>query len=439
MIALLIDTAKLDAILDQDSLRGAMIGSAILDSQGALIYGRNADIRMMPASNQKVLTCAFAMGTLGPDKRLKTRFWVSQGRLIVDAEGDPLLTAHQLSDAKKKLKFTKGEVYVRQSFSPGTPPAWEWDDLTYSYAPEIRALTVDQAQFDVYAANGRVEPVRQEFGIKIRRGRTSGGMRVSFDIKSSTVSVDGSLPGSRTKIGTFALPRPDRAAARILGGELQQWNGAPPKSAPNLTIQSKPIKELIKLCLEPSDNQIAEHLLLAAGGSSAGDAYSKAAENEAAFFEKEAGITKDSALPRDGSGLSRQNLVTPRALSRVLRWTTQQAWAEDFRAALAAPGEGTMASRLKDRNFAGKTGTIYAVSSLSGLLFADDPGRTMTASLMMNHASVSGSTLRGIQDRFFEALFGSGESLNGTNGEKAALEDNHAHAHARPFDGHWLY
>jgi D-alanyl-D-alanine carboxypeptidase/D-alanyl-D-alanine-endopeptidase (penicillin-binding protein 4) len=407
VIGLLIDTAALDAILDQDSLRGTLVGAVILDASGNDIYHRNADIRMMPASNQKILTCAYAMAELGPERTIKTRFWVSGGRLIVDAPGDPLITAQQLLDAKAKLKFKGKEVYVHQAFSCGYGPAWEWDDLAQTYAPEIHALTVDQGQFKLYASGGQVEKPRAAFGLTVQRGRTSGSVSVDFIPQRRLLTVNGTLPRSRTLLGEFSLPQPDRVAARLLGGELRAWNGAAPSSAPGYTITSRPIKRLIKDCLEPSDNQIAEHLFLMAAGASKplpANEYSEASERAAAFFTS-IGIAAGDVLPRDGSGLSRQNLVTPRALANVLYWTTKQAWAADYRTALASPGEGTMASRLKDRNFAGKTGTIYAVSSLSGLLWADDPTKLCVASLVMNHSSQPGSAMRVIQDRFFEACF----------------------------------
>ena len=117
-----------------------------------------------------------------------------------------------------------------------TPPEREWDDLARTYAPEVHALTVDQAQFKLYASKGKVEAPRAAWGLTVRRGRTYGSLSVDFVPQRKVVTVHGALPGSRTLLGEFALPEPHRAAARLLGGELRVWNGAAPKGAPGYTI-----------------------------------------------------------------------------------------------------------------------------------------------------------------------------------------------------------
>ena len=56
-----------------------------------------------------------------------------------------------------------------------------------------------------------------------------------------------------------------------------------------------------------------------------------------------AGAPRAPAL-RDGSGLSAANLVTPAAVVRVLAHAVRRPWGRRFVAALARPGEGTLAA-----------------------------------------------------------------------------------------------
>ena len=88
-------------------------------------------------------------------------------------------------------------------------------------------------------------------------------------------------------------------------------------------------------------------------------------------FRKDIGIEKDEAELSDGSGLSRDDLVTPQAVVKLLTWAARQPWAEDFRASLPSAGEdGTLENRMKGTAAVGrvqaKTGTVNHVEGLSG-------------------------------------------------------------------------
>ena len=88
-------------------------------------------------------------------------------------------------------------------------------------------------------------------------------------------------------------------------------------------------------------------------------------------FLNNAGISSDDYVFYDGSGLSRQNLVTPHAIVGLLRYATTQPWGKDFRDSLPAAGvDGSLADRCKDldpeAHVYAKTGSLGGVKSLSG-------------------------------------------------------------------------
>jgi D-alanyl-D-alanine carboxypeptidase/D-alanyl-D-alanine-endopeptidase (penicillin-binding protein 4) len=86
--------------------------------------------------------------------------------------------------------------------------------------------------------------------------------------------------------------------------------------------------------------------------------------------------------------MSTYNRVTPRMMTRFLRWTQTQPWGKDFREALPIGGvDGTLSRRfagtsLQGRIFA-KTGTLSAVNALSGFMVARS-GRVLVFSAIAN-------------------------------------------------------
>ena len=134
-----------------------------------------------------------------------------------------------------------------------------------------------------------------------------------------------------------------------------------------------PLAEDVRLTNKNSENLHAELLLLLAAHEKAGATSYEEADKFAADFFKTAGIADGDVVLRDGSGLSRQDLVTPRAVVQMLRYAATQPWGELYRSSLPVAGEdGTLSERMKDTPAAGrvfaKTGTIGTehVNSLSG-------------------------------------------------------------------------
>ncbi len=70
---------NLDAILDVPELKGAVYGAVVTRPGGEVLYERTADLHVMPASNQKLISCAFALATFGPEYRPQPRSWKIEG------------------------------------------------------------------------------------------------------------------------------------------------------------------------------------------------------------------------------------------------------------------------------------------------------------------------------------------------------------------------
>ena len=134
---------------------------------------------------------------------------------------------------------------------------------------------------------------------------------------------------------------------------------------------SVPLSDDVRLTNKNSENLHAELLLLLSAHEKAGASNYEDALKFASDFFRAAGIADGDVALSDGSGLSRKDLVTPRAVVQLLRYAAAQPWGELYRSTLPVAGEdGTLSDRMKNTPAAGrifaKTGTIGHGNALSG-------------------------------------------------------------------------
>lgn len=389
------------APLDDPLLSGSLVSACITDPGGKELYARNADMRVVPASNQKLLTCAYALAALGPDRRPQTRFWKDGGELIIDSPGDPLITYPTLKDAARRLGTTRETlVYLREAYAPGIPDSWEIDDLPNKYAARVTALTVDRGSFELWNESGKLTLRPSSYGVKIERRRAPAPF-LRYDPFERRVFYAGAYPEKIERLDTLAIPEPDVAAASIFG-VLRGGVDKLPFRRPNLIIEGRTTLETIGECLPPSDNNLAENLLLMAvakDGTLTAKPYEDARKGLETFLNGTVGVPAGSVHVYDGSGMSRHNLVTTRALTKLLQWQSGQPTAGVWKAALARPGKGTLASRLSGVSFEGKTGSLDMVAALSGYLVTKS-GREVQISVVLNHFTCSAADARKAIDSF---------------------------------------
>jgi len=173
-------------------------------------------------------------------------------------------------------------------------------------------------------------------------------------------------------------------------------------------LESPPLSELVAGILEPSQNWMTEQLIRTLGAERGEEgSWPEGIEVIRSFLTQQVGVDSLDIAPRDGSGLSAYNLVTPRALVRILQYMSNGTNAATYRAALAEPGEegSTLERRLMDlehRLFA-KTGTISNVNSLSGYLVRGD-GTEVIFSILSNGSGLPAPRVRAAIDDVVRAL-----------------------------------
>ena len=409
MLALLLlgsGPSDLDQILSNPKLDGAVVSAIVTDLAGKVVYEHNSALHVIPASNQKLLSNSFALWELGPDYRPKTSFWKFPTRIVIDSPGDPLMTYEQLKKARKDLGASRDlPVHVHEEYAPQIPDGWDHDDLPNKYAAPVCAFTFDRGSFAAWCRNGKAILLPEPFGVKTTYTRGSGKPEVHYDPFARKVTVTGSLPASDKELDTLALPRPDEAAASLIGCGFTSTTDVP-QTSPDLVVIGGSTIEIVKACLPPSDNNLAENLLLMGArkeGELGTNPYPLACRRMKSFLSNVVGISPTDVHAFDGSGLSRHDYVTTRAIAKLMSWALNQPTGPAWRAALAHSGSGTLVSRLKGITFDGKTGSLDMVSSLSGYLTTKS-GKQLVVSIILNEYSCSAADAHNVQDQFLSAL-----------------------------------
>jgi serine-type D-Ala-D-Ala carboxypeptidase/endopeptidase (penicillin-binding protein 4) len=183
---------------------------------------------------------------------------------------------------------------------------------------------------------------------------------------------------------------------------------AQPAGTPLYTHLSPPLVSVVSVMNKESDNYLAEYVLHALSAHVGGVGRRERGTDAVLNFMARGGIDKHAMVLEDGCGLSRQNLVSARALCRVLEMMAQSPSGEAFKSTLSVGGvDGTLAHRLGGKEFSGrllgKTGTISRVSSVAGYVTAAD-GEEFAVAILCNNFKVGFTAVRGAQDRLMEQL-----------------------------------
>lgn len=171
---------------------------------------------------------------------------------------------------------------------------------------------------------------------------------------------------------------------------------------------SVPVAEDIMLTNKVSQNLHAELLLRLLGKEVGREGSFEEGTRVVRQFLVNAGVGDNDFFFYDGSGMSMDDRVAPRAITRLLTYAAGQSWGAAWRETLPVAGvDGTLSGRFRNSPLQGKmeakTGTLNESSALSGYL-TTATGKTLAFSIMVNgHRPGSEAELKAI-DRIAEAI-----------------------------------
>ncbi len=315
----------------------------VADGSGRLLADVNGRQPRVPASNQKLISTAFALDRLGPDYRLTTQLWrLQDGTLRMVGQGDPDLALPQLQRFAR-LALASGTP-VRLELAEEAPQnwwpsGWHVGDRVYAYGAPITRLAITSNTIDDAVSN---PPSRLQTLLR-RSMDQSGGQQVQLAL----VSARQPLPGD----------------AVLLHEE------------PSTSMHG-----LLSLANTESHNFTAEVLLRQAAGT--WDL--PEANRRAVVWLSAQGLPMEGVRVADGSGLDRANRVTSRFLVALLLRMDHHPYSRDYISSMAITGRrGTLRNLYKgtslDGQFFAKTGTLTGVRSMSGVLQTADGPRYVSA------------------------------------------------------------
>jgi D-alanyl-D-alanine carboxypeptidase/D-alanyl-D-alanine-endopeptidase (penicillin-binding protein 4) len=359
---------------------GANVGIFAVDAgTGEVLTNHSGTASMIPASNMKIVTAVTALATLGPDRLLTTRVRAgAPGEVILEGGGDPLLTTRELRQLANRTAAT---------LPPGQPVTVRLDDSLFPSA-----------------------------------GRGPGWSTTYIPTVASTVQPlarlwDYDRDPAANAVRVFANRLQAKGFPVTIGTTIDAGEAPIIAESPGHTVG-----DAVRIMLRISENNIAEVLYrqvaLATGNTPDWSGSRLAAEQVMASL----GVDASGTSLRDGSGLSRENRVTPKFLVDLLR-TVRVLNPDPFRLMFspdAMPVSGvsgtlddrygrfiTKRSRCAQGDVMAKTGSLFDTIGLSGVTAPGDaPERIFSILVNDRPATYSALTIRQAVDGLTATISG---------------------------------
>jgi D-alanyl-D-alanine carboxypeptidase/D-alanyl-D-alanine-endopeptidase (penicillin-binding protein 4) len=383
---------------------------------------------------------------------------------------DPIQALESLADAlvQKGVKFIDGDIVADDSYFAFERygEGWSQDDLVWADGAPVSALTInDNVVFVNILPADRpgekafvsVKPFADYYHLDNRIITTPAGTGRKFFVNrepgSTVLTLWGNMPlddaganealaiedpaefaaglfrqllekrgiviygHQRTRhtelatLSTFSV----NASAPSRGGRINDKDddgqSRPLKSDQPITLasyESKPLLQDIRVINKVSQNLHAEILLRLLGRERGNAGTVEGGLEVLRGFLTKAGVSSDEYIFYDGSGLSRQNLVTPHAIVQLLRYCSTQPWGADYKATFPVAGvDGSLTERFTSprlrNHIMAKTGSLGGVKALSGYA-TTDTGQVVAFSILSNNFNLPAKRVTDAIDEIVQAI-----------------------------------
>jgi serine-type D-Ala-D-Ala carboxypeptidase/endopeptidase (penicillin-binding protein 4) len=351
------------------------------------------------------------------DPDLSNRKFPFAGKVERDGPVEKILAEMADEAVAKGLKEIDGDIVADDSYYPYDPypPGWAIGDVFFTFGSPIGAITLNDNCVSVSIlpgvkvgdpANVVVEPAaaldtfsrrivtvdafaKPEVGVVRQPGAQFLLLQGTIPVGHSALKLDLAMPDPAETAG-LALKQIFESRGVRVTGTVRVHHAAPPEIYPDAPVVlgplpepvdpninllaehlSLPLIESVRLTNKVSQNLHAELLLRAVAYQKKGFGVTDAGLWAEQDFLKSIGVADGDVVLSDGSGLARDDLVTPRSIVQLLRYDDKQAWGPAYIATLPISGvDGTLENRMPGTPAAGrilaKTGSLDHVHSLSG-------------------------------------------------------------------------
>jgi len=351
------------------------------------------------------------------DPDLSNRKFPYAGKVERDGPVEKILAEMADEAVSKGLKEIDGDIVADDSYYPYDPypPGWSIGDIFFTFGSSISAIAFNDNSIGVTVLPGakvgdpatvNVEPAaaadsftrhistvdiggKEEIGVVRQPGPDFMLLQGTIPLAHPAIKLDLAMPDPAETAG-LALKQIFESRGVLVTGTVRVHHAPPPEIYPDAPVVlgppptpagpntivlaehlSLPLIESVRLTNKVSQNLHAELLLRAVAREKKGFGVTDAGLWVEQDFLKSAGIADGDVVLSDGSGLARDDLVTPRAVVQLLRFDDRQSWGPDFIASFPIAGvDGTLESRMVGTAAAGrilaKTGGLDHVRALSG-------------------------------------------------------------------------
>ena len=326
-------------IEDYISNFNSKISVSMLNDYGEFIVDINSKVARIPASNQKILSSAFALDKLGPNYTLNTSIKEIRNRgLFIDASGDPDFDKSHLDDLLidlNKINYNnsvKLPIIIKNiNKEDWWPSTWSYADRKEVYGAPVTKYSIS-SNASINALNNPIDNFIYHLELALKRQNLSD----KYFIKS----VNENFPID--SISTIKV------------------------------INSAPLYILLNLVNSESHNFTAEVIFRHSLNNWSHDfpniKYIK--------WLKDQNFSSENFIFADASGLSRENRVTTYGLSQFLRRMKLNRFSEYYFSSFSILGvRGSLANVLTPVNLKGrilaKSGRLNNVRSVSGIILGE--------------------------------------------------------------------
>lgn len=456
-------TGKIDQIIKSSVANDAFWSVSVRDTTGNVLIGINNHRLMSPSSNLMLLTSSAILHALGPDYTFKTRIYgdgvqkdsVWNGDIYIVGSGDPSIGGdiyngdklHVFDDFYAKLDTlgiaaVNGYLIGNNSYFDNKeyPYGWNWNDLTYSFAPEIDALSFNNNCVDLTVnARGRVGDtpsikwfpfntdyvhfINEQSIIPSNIPENSSYRRI---LGTNTILLKSSLSQNSVKEESLTITNPPLYFIDSFKKYLQMngfvWDG-------NMVIdhrehnwqdttmfrqlavhESVPVKDLLEQINKDDNNFYVEMMLKAAAAKE----YNVQGSTELGIqmveeYAADMGIDTTKVLMSDGSGLSDQDLINTDAISKLLFSMRKQPLFPTYKNSLSTASlDGTLENRFWNTplkaKINGNFGFRSGIAAFSGYLTTSN-NHLLMFSIIANHVKNHKTAVIKIEDKILELLY----------------------------------
>ncbi|HEV9036725.1 MAG TPA: D-alanyl-D-alanine carboxypeptidase/D-alanyl-D-alanine-endopeptidase [Puia sp.] len=424
----------MDRLEKDSSMRHAIVSLCVLDGgTGTVLFERNSQVGLAPASCQKLFTSVAALDLLGPSYRYKTRLGYKgkitggllHGDLVLAGSGDPTLGSWRFDSTKEEVVLGRwirairsagitsydGSIVVDEGAwgTDAVPGGWIWEDIGNYYGAGAWGLNWHEDQYDVRLQAGKAvgDPVTilnqsdlertvcPTWVNELKTGPAGSGDNAYIYLppNGNVAFVRGTAPLQKEeRVISGSLPSPSRQVCVLLAEALTKKEGAPSAAGDTVWIggsDSPPLDSINYWFLRRSINLYGEALIKTLALEKTGVASTEGGVTVVQDFWSGHGIDREALHIIDGSGLSPQNRVTTDALAHVLEYARSRPWYHSFYNSLPMFNGMHM-----------KSGSIGGARSFSGYQMGADGKEYVFSIIVNNYDGSSGEAVR----RLYEVL-----------------------------------